>query len=121
MHSNAALDAGRLGGGGDLDDAEQIARVDRAAELGGEYQPRVGPLIPGAQLFGFLLVRCLRSIETTAGGIGTVRRERAVLGSVIVSAWFTRAMVAATLSVPASRSTWSQRSANASPLRSPLC
>ena len=42
-----ALDAGRPGG--DLDDAKQIARVDRAAELGGEYQTRVGPLIPGAQ------------------------------------------------------------------------
>jgi hypothetical protein len=34
----------------------------------------------------FCVARCLRSMATTAGESGTVRRDRAVLGSVIVSA-----------------------------------
>mgnify|MGYP003710125029 CR=1 FL=1 len=66
------------------------------------------------------LVRCLRSIVTTAGLSGTVRRERAVLGSVISRRPPMRLMVADTRSTPESRSTASHASASASPLRRPV-
>ena len=63
---------------------------------------------------------CLFSIATTAPDSGIVRRARSVFGSVIVSLPFTRAMVAATFSVPASRSTRSHDSPRHSPLRTPV-
>ena len=48
-----ALDACGLGGA--LHDAQQIARVDRPAQLGGEHQTRIGPLVTGTQSLGLLL------------------------------------------------------------------
>ena len=39
----------------------------RAAELGGEYQPRLGPLIPGAQPFGAVLASIERTREAPGG------------------------------------------------------
>jgi hypothetical protein len=52
MHADT-LGAGGLGGG--FDDASQVARIDRPAELGGERQAGVAPLITGAQPLGLLL------------------------------------------------------------------
>jgi hypothetical protein len=44
--------AGRLRG--DLDDAQQVARIDGATDLVGEHQPGVPPLIACAPLLGGL-------------------------------------------------------------------
>ena len=63
---------------------------------------------------------CLRSIDTTAGLSGTVRRDRTVFRSVITNRPPTRLIVAATRSTPASRSTRSHDNANAAPLRRPV-
>ncbi len=65
-------------------------------------------------------VLCFCSMATTAGDNGTVRRERSVFGVDVTNLFPTRAMVAATLSVPALRSRCSQRNASASPRRSPV-
>ena len=72
MHADA-IDAGGFGGG--LDDAQQVTRVDRPAELGGEHQAGFGPVAARSRS-AFFSVRCLCSIVMTAGESGTVRRAR---------------------------------------------
>jgi hypothetical protein len=106
--------------GSDLDHPQQISRVDGSAKVGGEHQTAVLPRVGRSQSFGVLGCPVLAQHRNDPGESGTVRRERAVLGSLITSWPSVRPIVAATFSVPASRSTRSHASASASPFRRPV-
>ncbi len=56
--------------GGDFDDPQETARVDRAAELGGEHQPRVGPLVARAEPFRLLFGAVLAQHRHDRGRYG---------------------------------------------------
>lgn len=94
--------------GGNLDGPQHVARVHRAAELGGEHQAAIGPLVAGMEPLDGWAARCALSTDTMTGERGTVRRDRGDFGSVIISSVPMRPSVAATFSAPLVRSTRSQ-------------
>ena len=107
-------------GGRLLDALQQVARVERPAELTPEHQTGIGPLIAGVQPLRELRGVVRLSIATTAGDSGTVRRDRGGFGSVMTSSPPTRDRVAATFSDPSLRSPCSQANASASARRRPV-
>jgi hypothetical protein len=52
----------------DLEHPQEIARIDRAAKLGREHQPRVLPLIRRSQPIGFLRGAMLPQHRDNSGG-----------------------------------------------------
>jgi hypothetical protein len=68
---------------GDLDRPQDVARVHRCAELGGEDQAFVGPRSPTASRSVDWAKRCACSVATSGAGIGIDRLDRSVSGSAI--------------------------------------